>query len=119
MSLRLYLDDSADSDEYRRRLAAAGHEVVSPRDIDMVGAKDSAHLAYATRLGLAVLTRDTRDFNALHQAGAKHAGILVIYDDNDRIRDMSPPEVVRAISRLDSSGLTVAGEFHVLNHWRS
>lgn len=119
MSLRLYLDDSADSDEYRLRLAAAGYEVVSPRDVDMVGAEDSAHLAYATRLGLAVLTRDTRDFNALHKAGARHAGILVIYDDNDRIRDMSPPEVVRAISRLDASGLPIAGEFHVLNHWRS
>ncbi len=119
MSLRLYLDDSADSDEYRLRLAAAGHEVVSPRDINMVGAEDGAHLAYATRLGLAVLTKDTQDFGALHYTGAEHAGIIAIYSDNDRIRDMSPPEVVRAISRLDASGLPIAGEFHVLNHWRS
>ncbi len=119
MSLRLYLDDSVDSDEYRLRLAAAGHEVVSPRDVDMVGAEDGVHLAYATRLGLAVLTRDTRDFTVLHQAGTTHAGILVIYEDNDRTRDMSPPEVVRAISRLGASGLPIAGELHVLNHWRS
>ena len=119
MSLRLYLDDSADSDEYRLRLVAAGYEVVSPRDIDMVGAEDSDHLAYATHLGLAVLTKDTQDFGALHDAGVTYAGILVIYEDNDRIRDMSPPEVVRSISRLEASGLPITGEFHVLNHWRS
>lgn len=82
MSLRRYLDDSADSDEYRLRLAAAGYEVVSPRDVDMVGAEDGAHLAYATRLGLAVLTKDTQDFGALHDAGVTHAAIIAIYNDN-------------------------------------
>ena len=29
-TLRLYLDDSVDSDEYRRRLAATGYEVSGP-----------------------------------------------------------------------------------------
>ena len=79
MSLRLYLDDSADSDEYRLRLAAAGCEVVSPRDVDMVGAEDGAHLVYATRLGLAVLTKDTQDFWILRsckQCPRQHLGDL-------------------------------------------
>ena len=118
MSLRLYLDDSADSDEYRLRLAAAGCEVVSPRDVDMVGAEDGAHLAYATRLGLAVLTKDTQDFWGLHRASSAHAGILVIYTENDITRDMTAAEIAQAIGRLERSRLPIAGELHVLNHWR-
>ena len=119
MSFRLYLDDSADGDEYRERLRAAGHEVVSPRDVGMVGAADSAHLAYAGRESLVVVTKDARDFGELHRAGIGHAGILALYTDNDRRRDMTAVEVVSAIARLEESGLSTAGRLHILNHWCS
>ncbi len=66
MSLRLYLDDSADSDEYLLRLTAAGYEVVSPRDVGMAGKGDWLHLDYAARHGLILLTYDADDFQELH-----------------------------------------------------
>ncbi len=119
MTLCLYLDDSVDSGEYRLRLAAAGHEVVSPRDVGMVGKDDRLHLEYAARHGLALLTYDADDFEELHLAGEQHSGVLVVYFDNNRRRDMRPSEVVRAIEWLEASGLPIAGELHVLNHWRS
>lgn len=96
MTLRLYLDDSVDSDEYRLRLAAAGCEVISPRDIGMIGEDDPLHLDYAFHHGLVLLTHDADDFEELHLAGEPHSGILVVYFDNNRRRDMRPPEVVRA-----------------------
>ncbi len=119
MTLRLYLDDSVDSDEYRLRLAAAGYEVISPRDVGMIGEDDRLHLDYAFHHGLVLLTHDADDFEELHLAGEPHSGILVVYFDNNRRRDMRPPEVVRAIERLEASGLPIVGELHVLNHWRS
>ena len=119
MTLRLYLDDSVDSDEYRRRLAAAGHEVVSPRDVGMIGKDDRLHLEYAFQYRLVLLTHDADDFEELHLAGERHRGIMVVYFDNNRQHDMRPPEVVQAIERLEVADLPIAGEFHVLNHWRS
>ena len=119
MTLCLYLDDSVDSDEYRRRLAAAGYEAVSPRDVGMIGKDDWLHLDYAVRHGLVLLTYDADDFEELHLAGKQHSGVLVVYFDNNRRRDMRPAEVVWAIERLEASGLPIAGELHILNHWRS
>lgn len=119
MTLRLYLDDSVDSDEYRLRLAAAGYEVVSPRDVGMIGKDDRLHLEYAFHHGLVLITHDADDFEELHLAGEPHSGIMVVYFDNNRRRDIRPPEVVQAIERLEASGLPIVGELHVLNHWRS
>jgi hypothetical protein len=31
---------------------------------------------------------------------------------------MKPPNIVRAIGKLEASGLPIANELHVLNHWR-
>jgi hypothetical protein len=31
---------------------------------------------------------------------------------------MEPPDIVRAISKLLASGVPIANELYVLNHWR-
>ena len=63
------------------------------------------------------MTRDPDDFEALHQAHPEHPGIFAIYQDNDR-RDMSFQEIARAIQNIVDAGVPIAGQFHVLNHWR-
>jgi len=50
--------------------------------------------------------------------GHRHHGILLIYEDNVRGKDMEPPDIVRAIGNLLASGLPIANEVHALNHWR-
>ncbi len=40
------------------------------------------------------------------------------YQDNIRGKDMEPPDIVRALSKLIAAGLPIANEVHVVNHWR-
>jgi hypothetical protein len=36
----------------------------------------------------------------------------------DLYLDMEPPDIVQALGNLIASGLPIANEIHVLNHWR-
>jgi hypothetical protein len=120
--LSIYLDDCADSDTLAVCLRQAGHRVVTPRDAGNVGIDDPDHLAYAAQQGHVLLTHNCGDFQDLHDdwqaQGQTHAGIFLVYRDNDVRRDPTPRDLVRAIARLLASGLSIANECHVLNHWR-
>jgi hypothetical protein len=79
-------------------------------------------LAHAIQHGLCLLTANHKDFDDLHMliqaAGGKHAGILIVRYDNDVGRDMKSKDVVIAVGKLERSGLEVANQTHILNHWR-
>ena len=64
---------------------------------------------YAKAHELTILTKNPRDFRQLHLADTDHAGILLVYVDNDPTRDMSDADVVRAIGNLVASGVPLAG----------
>ena len=57
-------------------------------------------------------------FGGPQAQGRTHHGILLICQDNIKGKDMGPVDVVRAIDNLLASGLPVAHELHILNHWR-
>ncbi len=118
MSQRIYVDDCANATELVVLLRAAGHHVVIPADVGLTGRADAVHLQYAGSNSLVLLTKDPEDFKDLHEAGTQHAGIFGVYQDNDVSRDMSYAEIVKAIANLESAGVTIPGEFHVLNAWR-
>jgi hypothetical protein len=118
LSQRIYLDDCANDKELAALLRAAGHHVVIPAAAGLTGRPDPAHLAYAAANNLVLLTKNPNDFKDLHDAGQFHTGIFGVYQDNDLSRDMSYAEIVRAIANLENAGITIAGEFHVLNAWR-
>jgi len=120
LSLRLYLDDCAFSYELRRLLLEAGHDVEVPADVrpPLTGADDAVHLAHAQHAQRAILTFNPRDFKELHDQNPDHAGILVVYQDNDPIRDMSYRQIVQAIVNLESLGVNIAGRFWSLNAFR-
>ena len=69
-----------------------------------------------------MLTRNARDFTLLHElvlaSGGVHPGILLLHFDNDPTRDLTSKGTVAAIAKLESSGVRLSNELHVLNHWR-
>jgi hypothetical protein len=52
------------------------------------------------------------------RGNSQHAGILLVYQDNHRERDMSNDGIVRAIANLEQAGIVFAGSCQVLNAWR-
>jgi hypothetical protein len=120
--MEIYLDDCADSDLLGSYLEQAGHHVFTPSSEGIVGSDDPVHLAHAAAKGCTLITKDPDDYTQLHhewqRQGRAHHGILLIYDESIFGKDMEPPDIVRAISKLLASGIPIADELHVLNHWR-
>lgn len=114
--MNLYLDDDLDSNELIRRLQDEGHEVISLRAVSMSGSADETHLIYAASQGLPVLTANARDFLALHQAwqaqGREHAGLLLLYRENNAARDMTFGDIAQA-------GIPLYATYQNLTMWRA
>jgi predicted nuclease of predicted toxin-antitoxin system len=120
--MNIYLDDNRADRRLAALLQKAGHAVVCPVDVGLSGASDARHLTHAISTNLVVLTNDSADYQELHNlvlaAGGGHPGILVIrYDDNPK-HDMKPRDIVAAIAKLEQSGVVIANDVIVLNHWR-
>jgi hypothetical protein len=120
--MKLYLDDDAAKKSLVARLRKAGHTVFEPADAALSGAWDPRHLLHAVQNDLLLLTRNHDDYRDLHQlvqaSSGPHSGILVVRSDNDPSRDMKDGDIVRALQNLESAGVPLANEFHILNHWR-
>lgn len=88
----------------------------------MVGKPDPVHLTRAIRDEHVCVTKNYDDYAFLHallmQAKGNHPGILVIRQENDPTRDLTPKGIVTAIRKLEMAGVPVANEYIVLNHWR-
>jgi Domain of unknown function (DUF5615) len=117
-----YLDDCADANDLVLLLRQVGYAVRTPRTEQTRGVDDAVHLGHAAARGFTLVTKNPKDFRDLHQEwqaqGRLHYGILLIYEDNIRGKDMEPADIVRAIGKLLASGLAVRNELHVLNHWQ-
>lgn len=118
MSQKIYLDDCAYAKELVRVLEAAGHQVTTPKQAGTTGREDEAHFRYAIANGLVLLTKNPEDFLELHHTNSQHAGVLLIYQDNDPDRDMSHAEIAKAIANIEQAGVSLAGLCHILNAWR-
>jgi hypothetical protein len=124
VTLALYLDDCAFSYSLQARLIRAGHRVTIPVDVEMREVGDEEHLAYVVQHGLVLLTKNPKDFVDLHDgllaAGGGHAGILLVYQDNDTTRDMSDADIVGAVAHVEEiHGTTgLANQLFILNQFR-
>jgi len=116
------LDDDSASRQLATILRKGGHDVSTPTDLGISGAPDAVHLTRAIRDGRVLHTRNARDFTLLHDlvraSGGSHPGIMLLHLDNDPTRDLTPRGIATAIAKLESSGVGLSGELHVLNHWR-
>jgi predicted nuclease of predicted toxin-antitoxin system len=120
--MRLYLDDNTASPLLARLLRKAGHDVVLPAEVGTAGKDDSVHLAQAIKEGRVCLTQDYVDYENLQDlimiAQGHHFGILLIRQENNPRRDLTPPGIVRAINNLEAAKFAMADQCQVLNHWR-
>jgi predicted nuclease of predicted toxin-antitoxin system len=120
--MKLYLDDNLAGKGLEAHLVKAGHSVVRSHQAGLLGASDARHLAHAIRIGLVALTNDWKDFEDLHYlilaAVGRHPGVITVRYDSDPSRDMKPTAIVKALGKLESSGIPLANELVMLNHWR-
>jgi hypothetical protein len=120
--MRIYLDDDSAWPLLAKLLRNAGHDVQLPGDVGMDGRADALQLAHAIGESRACLTKNYDDFLALQhlidKAKGSHYGILVVRQDNDPSRDLTPKGIVAAIRKLEAAGAPVMNEYIILNHWR-
>ena len=120
--MNLYLDEDTASRRLVTFLSNAGHSIVVPTEAQLSGAPDARHLIYTIQHSLVLMTRNHDDFFDLHEvvltAHGMHPGILIIRLDNDPTRDMTSRQIVTAIGHLESAGVPLANQAHILNHWR-
>jgi hypothetical protein len=81
---RLYADENFPFDVVTA-LRLLGHDALTAQEAGQAnqGIPDPAVLAYAIRLGRAVLTHDRRDYIKLHTRTRQHCGIVVCTRDDD------------------------------------
>jgi hypothetical protein len=120
--MKLYLDDDVASALLAKLLRNAGHDIVVPSDVQTPGAPDPLHLTSSIGDLRVFLTKNHDDFRLLHnliqRAQGRHSGILVVRQDNDPSRDLTPKGIVSAIRKLESAAAPIENQFIILNHWR-
>jgi hypothetical protein len=120
--MMLYVDDDTLDPALILALRRAGHDVRTPAEAGLAGAKDAAHFRRAIREGRALLSRNYDDFEKLHElvveAQGLHSGVLIVRFDRQKQRFLKPHEFVRTLRKLESAGAPIADEFTVLNHWQ-
>jgi len=70
----------------------------------------------AQSLERVLLTHNAEDFHELRRKRPGHRGIMAVYRDADPRKNMDHAGNAVAIRALERSGLTIAGNFHVLNY---
>jgi len=120
--MRFLVDENLSSPRLASRLRAQGHDPVLAIDVGLLSVTDARVLIFAIGQALPVLTRDSEDFEDLHDlvmaALGHHAGILIVRFDNDPRHNLTDRGIATALSKLESSGIPIRDRIHVVNQWR-
>lgn len=116
--MRILVDEDSQARSQLNVLRSDGHDVVAVGELDKNGTPDPEVFDLARSLDRVLLTHNTEDFHELHRQRPGHRGIMAVYRDADPRKNMNHAEIALAIRSLETSGVAVAGAFHVLNHWR-
>ncbi|MGZ3353943.1 MAG: DUF5615 family PIN-like protein [Isosphaeraceae bacterium] len=85
--MRFLVDENLSSPRLASRLRAQGHDPVLASDVGLLSVTDARVIIFAIVQTLPLLTRDSEDFEDLHDlvmaAVGHHAGILIVRFDND------------------------------------
>jgi hypothetical protein len=91
-------------------------------DAGMAGKSDAEHLLFALQQAQILLTRNHEDFEPLHYlvlgSGGHHSGVMTVRSEKDQSKKMKAGAIVAAIGKLESAGVRIADELHILNQWR-
>lgn len=117
-----YLDDDLDQDLLIRLGAARSHRLISPRTLGRSGNHDALHFLYAASQDLPLLTRNAKDFAALHEfglgIGGHHPVLLVVYQQADRRKNMRINDIVNALTNLEAANVALKDQLIAMNHYR-
>ncbi len=117
-----YLDDDVDQDVLIRLATARAHSLVSPRTLGQSSQHDALHFLHAISQRMPIMTRNARDFEAIHEfvlgAGGHHFGLIIVYQEADRRKNMRFNDINQALSNLESANLPLADQLIALNHYR-
>jgi predicted nuclease of predicted toxin-antitoxin system len=120
--MRFLIDENMSSPVVASRLRAQGHDPLLARDVGLMSVADARVLIYSIVQSLPVFTRDSEDFEDLHDlviaAAGHHAGILIVRFDNDPRHNLTDRGIATASSKLQSSSAAIRDQIHVLNRWR-
>ncbi len=120
--MKIYQEDSRADKALANMLKKAGHQVLRPTDVGLLGASDARHFKWVISHSYVVLTADRVDFLDLHElvlaSGGGHPGVMVVRYSDDPKKDMKAPQIVRAVNNLAKSALSTANQYIVLNQWR-
>ncbi len=89
MSLKLLIDEDSQALPLVKTLRKANHDVVTVNEANLMGQPDNIVLEYASENNRIVLTRNCRDFEALHEANPNHPGIFAVYQEANPLKKMS------------------------------
>lgn len=112
------VDEDSQARAQLNLLRADGHDVVAIGDLQKNGTPDTEVFDLAQSLERVLLTHNADDFHELHRGRPGHQGIIAVYRDADPRKNMNYAQIAGAIRRLETLQVTIAGDFHVLNHWR-
>lgn len=119
MTLRLLIDEDSQGRILVSKLRSDGHDVLTVGEAGLRGEDDRTVFQVAQECERATLTHNCRDFLTLAaEHTGQHFGILLVYQENDPLRDMSADEIVNAISNLERTGIDLRGQTIALNHYR-
>jgi predicted nuclease of predicted toxin-antitoxin system len=119
--MRFLIDENLSNVRLAQRLRAQRHDPVLAGDVALRSLADARVLIYSITHAIPVLTRDSEDFEDLHDlvmaAGGHHAGILIVRFDNDPRHNLTDQGIGTAISKLEASGVPTRDRIHVLKQW--
>src|SRR5437879_4706497 len=106
--MRFLIDENSSSPRLASRLRARGHDPVLAHDVRLLSTADARVMIGAIGQALPVLTRNSRDFEDLHElnmaACGHHPGLLIVRFDSDPRHNITEQGITTAISKLESSG---------------
>ena len=117
MSLRLLLDENAESAPLIGLLRQRGHDVVGVRELGCKAASDMAVLDLAIREGRTLYTRD-RGFYLWSSGRSEHARIIVEHKSSGGQRNMSYHEIADALEDLQKMVADVRNLTLTINSFR-
>lgn len=118
MSLELFVDEDTQAVVLVQKLREAGHDVLTVGEAGYSGRADPDVLAHAVDQQRVLLTRNCNDFRELHGTGILHAGIIAIYQHAEISKNLSYSDIVGALVNLEATGLSLSGQFLVLNQYK-
>src|SRR5207302_1124236 len=117
--MRIYLDEDSSSALLVALLRKAGHQVMLCVDAGMTGKADPENLLYAIQQDHVILTGNHVHFEHLHKlvigSGGHHSGIMTVRSEKDQSKRMRPKAIVSAIRKLESAGVPITDQLHILN----